>query len=104
MVGTITYKAPHRSKGSPWFNKSFVAKRNLLAVDPKFQKRGIASHLIRLTEIIGKKPGATEISFDTVENHQILLNFYKKNHSRFIENVNWGSTNYLSVIYSNRLV
>ena len=104
IVGTITFKAPHRSKGSPWFNKPYVAKRNLLAVDPEFQKRGIASHLIRLTEIIAKKHGATEIAFDTAESHQILLNFYKKNHYRFIENVKWGSTNYLSVIYSKRLV
>lgn len=103
IIGTITFKAPHKSRGSKWFNKSYVAKRNLLAVSPEKQKKGIAAHLIKLTELIAKNHGAEEIAFDTAEGHKTLLNFYKKNNYRYIETVKWKDTNYNSVVYSKNL-
>lgn len=103
IIGTITFKATHKSRGSKWFNKGYVAKRNLLAVSPEKQKKGIATHLIKLTELIARKHGAEEIAFDTAEGHITLLNFYKKHNYRYIETVKWKDTNYNSVIYSKQL-
>lgn len=104
MVATISFKPTHKCRGSNWFNKPYVAKRNQLAVLPEYQQKGIASHLIKLTEIIAKNHGAEEIAVDTAENNTTLFNYYKKNNYRFIENVKWKNTNYNSVIYSKNLI
>jgi predicted N-acetyltransferase YhbS len=104
IIATITFKPPHRTKGSNWFKKPYVAKRNMLAVLPEFQNKGIAKHLIKLTEVIAKLHGAEEIAIDTAEQNKTLFNFYKKNNYRFIEKTNWEKTNYISVIYSKNLM
>lgn len=104
IIATVTLKPTHKTKGSNWYKKSYVAKRNLLAVDPEYQKKGIASHLIKLTEIIAKNIGAEEIAIDTAENNTTLFAYYNKNNYRFIEYIDWESTNYRSVIYSKSLI
>lgn len=104
IIGTVTYKAPHKTKGCKWYKKSYVAKRNLLAVAPEYQKQGIASHLIRLSELIAIKHGAEEIAIDTAENNNTLINYYNNNNYRYIETVKWENTNYKSVVYSKKLV
>ena len=37
IVGTIAFYPPHRSDGSPWFERPDVAKFGQFAVDPPFQ-------------------------------------------------------------------
>ena len=103
IIGTITYKPPWKCKGSPWYRKKDVAKFNQLAVDPNVQQKGIGGELLELTESIAKAHGAKELALDTSENAVGLIEYYKKRGYRFIEFVNWNSTNYRSVIMSKTL-
>lgn len=104
IIGTITFKAAHKTKGCDWYNKPYVAKRNLLAVAPEFQRQRIAIHLIKLTEIIALEHGAEEVAVDTAENNTTLFSFYNKNQYRYIETIKWKGTNYNSVVYSKKLI
>lgn len=104
IIGTITYKAPNKTKGCRWYNKERVAKFNLLAVSPEYQKQGIANHLIKICEKIALSHGAEELALDTAENNSALINYYSSRSYRFIETVEWKNTNYKSVVYSKKLV
>lgn len=103
IIGTITYKSPHKTKGSKWYKKGSVAKFNMLAVAPGYQKQGIANHLITVCEQIALKHGARELALDTAENNTALIDYYSRRNYRFIETVKWRDTNYASVVYSKRL-
>ncbi len=103
IVGTITYYESQYSIGTPFLESEGISHFGQLAVDPEFQNQGIATELIKYTEIFAQQDGAIELALDTAEPAQHLIDWYKKLGYRFIEYCDWEMTNYRSVIMSKRL-
>jgi ribosomal protein S18 acetylase RimI-like enzyme len=102
-VGTITYYTCARTCGSPWLDRPDVAHFGQLAVDPAVQGRGLGTRLIATAEARARCDGAREIALDTAESAGHLIAWYERLGYRFVEYVDWGVTNYRSVVMSKRL-
>ena len=100
IIGTITYYPPSVVRGSPWLNRHDVALFGQLAVEPRLQRRGIASRLVDHVENVAHNDGAVELALDTAEPATHLIEWYAKLGYRFIEYVQWDVTNYRSVVMS----
>jgi GNAT superfamily N-acetyltransferase len=103
IVGTRTIKPPWRTKGSPWFNRRDVCKANQFAVDPGLQSKGIGEHFNQIGEYLAAVTGAKELACDTSEHAKGVIDYHLKRGYRFIEYVNWKTTNYRSVVMSKRV-
>ncbi|MCA1758010.1 MAG: GNAT family N-acetyltransferase [Bacteroidales bacterium] len=103
IVGTLTIKPPWRTKGSPWFNRRDVCKSNQFAVDPDLQSKGIGSQLMQTGEYLAAVTGAKELACDTSEHAKEVIDYHLKRGFRFIEYVNWKTTNYRSVVMSKKV-
>jgi ribosomal protein S18 acetylase RimI-like enzyme len=103
IVGTITYYPPGRTNGSAWLNSPDVGEIGQLAVDPGFQRRGIATRLVGAAERLGTEAGVSELALDTAEQADHLITWYERLGFRFIEHVDWDVTNYRSVVMSKTL-
>lgn len=103
IVGTIAFYPPHRSDGSPWFERPDVAKFGQFAVDPPFQKQGIGSLMTEAIETEARAVGAGELALDTAEPATALISWYGRRGYRFIEYAQWGGKRYRSAILSKRL-
>jgi GNAT superfamily N-acetyltransferase len=100
IVGTICFRAPSESGGSPWYDRSDVASLGQFCVDPEFQGRGIGTRLLNLAEERARECGAAEIALDTSEDALHLIELYAANGYRVVEWVKWEEVNYRSVIMS----
>lgn len=104
IVATASLYSPRPSDVSSWYNNDFVAKFGQFAVLPELQKYGIGSKLMDILENDAQKiEGVTELALDTAETAYHLINFYKKRGYKFKETINWGMTNYDSVVLSKTL-
>jgi GNAT superfamily N-acetyltransferase len=101
IVGCISYKPPHVTKGSPWYK---LSKFNQLAVSPEYQNRGIAAKLLAITECLAKLDHASELALDTAEEAENLILYYNRKGFRFIEYIQWPRTNYRSVVLSKSIM
>ena len=100
MVGTIVFKDPAHTRGTPWFERGDVASFSQLAVEPWLQGRGIGGLLIRTAERRAVETGAVEIALSTPEPASELLAMYTHKGYRTVEHMNWAGTNYRSAIMS----
>lgn len=103
MIGTISYYAPGRKGGTPWYDRTDVAKFGQFAVEPKYQQAGVGGLLLTHVEKLAAEQMAKELALDTAEGAAHLIRFYTKRGYRFIEYAQWKSTNYRSVILSKPL-
>lgn len=100
LVGTILFKHATRTSGSPWLNQPQVASLAQLAVIPEWQGTGLGARLMELAERRAAETGAVEIALDTAEPAEHLVALYRRRGYRLVEHVQWGHTNYRSVIMS----
>ncbi|ARP80730.1 GNAT family N-acetyltransferase [Bordetella genomosp. 8] len=102
-VGTVLFKPPERTRGSPWLERPEVAGVAQLAVDPVLQKHGLGARLMALVEARALASGAREIALDTAEPATHLRRWYASLGYRFVEYVQWKHANYRSVVLSKEL-
>ncbi|CAM3525634.1 Acetyltransferase [Bordetella sputigena] len=102
-AGTVLFKPPAHTGGSPWLERPDVAGVAQLAVDPDLQKRGLGARLMALVEARAVACGASEIALDTAEPAAHLRRWYTSRGYRFIEYVQWKHANYRSVVLSKAL-
>ncbi|MTI48135.1 GNAT family N-acetyltransferase [Sporosalibacterium faouarense] len=104
IISTISIYTPKPSDNCKWYSNDFVAKIGQFAVLPELQRFGIGSRMMSLIEDEAKKmDGIKEIALDTAETAYHLIDYYKSRRYRYIETINWGVTNYNSVVLSKTL-
>ncbi|MCR9071196.1 MAG: GNAT family N-acetyltransferase [Alphaproteobacteria bacterium] len=104
LVGTVTlYPAGLPAVACDWYRRGDVAILSQFAVDPSLQARGIGRRMIAALEDRARAVGASEIALDTAEPATHLVDWYTRLGFRFIEYVQWGHTNYRTVILSKSL-
>lgn len=103
IVGTITFHPPSQIGHAPWLDRTDVAHFGQLAVDPRYQKRGIGSLLIATSESEAVIDKACEIALDTAEPARHLIDWYARLGYRIVETTRWDVTHYKSVIMSKKL-
>ncbi len=103
LVGTITFKRTVTNEGCEWYRRQDVAYCGQLGVDPELQGHGVGSLLMDLVEERAWRAGATEIALDTSERAEDLIAWYERRRYRVVENVDWATTNYRSVVLSKNL-
>jgi predicted N-acetyltransferase YhbS len=102
-IGTVLFKSPERTRGSPWLDRPDVAGIAQLAVEPALQRSGLGSRLMQAAETRARECGAREIALDTAEPAEHLVSWYASRGYRFIEYVQWKHANYRSVVMSKAL-
>lgn len=103
IVGIITLADCQRTYGSPFYDRPDVASFGQFAVRTVHQRRGIGSTLLKFVEQRAQKIGAAELALDTSEFATHLISLYEKKGYRFVEHVQWKSTNYRSVILTKTM-
>ncbi len=104
IAGTVTlYPVLTTTSDCPWYRQPGVFSFGQFAVDPPFQGRGIGTRLIHHLEAEALALGASELALDTAEGATDLIRWYEKLGFRFIETMEWGNTNYRSMILSKSL-
>lgn len=104
LVGTICYYDQRRYESEPsWYGEDNVCHFGQFAVDPQLQRSGIGALLLSEVErrAIGDKK--TEMSCDTAEKADHLIEYYRKRGLRAIGYHQWPHAKYKSVILSKRL-
>ncbi len=104
VVGTIVFKDPGHTAGTPWFDRADVASFSQLAVEPWLQGRGIGGLLIRTAEQAAADSGAAHIALSTPEPAAELVAMYRHKGYEVVERTQWPGTNYQSVIMSKAIV
>lgn len=101
IVATVTlYPDNGPDPGCAWYGTPGVFSFGQFAVHPSCQRMGLGSRLIDHLEKESLALGARELALDTAEGAEHLIRWYQARGFRFIEHVNWGNTNYRSVILS----
>ena len=100
LVGTILFRPAARTGGSPWLDRPEVASLAQFAVAPEWQGARLGARLMDLAERRAAETGAEEIALDTAEPAEHLVALYARRGYRLVEHVQWGHTNYRSVIMS----
>jgi GNAT superfamily N-acetyltransferase len=104
IVGTILL-LPHGTQAYDCdYRRPGVAVASQFAVDPPSQGRGIGSALMRRVEERARELGATELAVDTAVPAQHLVALYERWGYVRVDEVQWGDTNYRSIILAKRLV
>jgi GNAT superfamily N-acetyltransferase len=103
IIATITFNMPDKTDGAPWYDRPEVAHFQQFAVEPKFQRHGIGTRIMKFIEDYARKKGVIELALDTSEKATHLIDWYKKLGYRFIGYADWDETNYRSVIMSKTL-
>jgi GNAT superfamily N-acetyltransferase len=104
IVGTIKYSPPGRGRGSPWMLRPEVAHISQFGVERTLQRQGIGDLLMDHVEAFARNNGDVELALDTAKPAVHLIRWYRRRGYRFIEEVDWEITNYVSVVMSKRLV
>jgi len=103
IIATITYSRHPHKDSCKWDKQSHVATYGQFAVEPEFQNTGIGNKLMLFMEELAKRDGVTELSVNTSEKAEDLINFYKKRGYREVGQVKWAAVNYRSVILSKKI-
>lgn len=103
IVGIVTLSEVDSTRGSPFYDRDGVASFGQFAVRPSHQGRGIGTKLLSLVEDRAREKGVQELALDTSERATQLIAMYQAKGFRFIEYVQWSSTNYRSLVFSKTL-
>lgn len=103
LVGTITFANQTATRGCAWYDRPSVASFHQFAVDPAMQGQGIGRMLLSKVESEALALGAEEIALDTAEWAYHLIQMYLAAGYRFVDEAQWETTNYRSVILSKNL-
>jgi predicted N-acetyltransferase YhbS len=104
IVATVTlYPITAADGPCEWYRKEGVHYFGQFAVRPDLQGRGLGRSLVRRMEEEAAKRGADELALDTAEPARHLREWYERLGFREVEMVQFGSTNYRSVILSKSL-
>ena len=103
IVGTISWYLPRADAGTPYYRRGDVAHFGQFAVEPAMQGRGIGNILLETAENCARDAGVRFMGLDTAEGATHLLNYYLRHGYETVEHVQWGSTNYRSVVMGKRL-
>ncbi len=104
LLGTALLLPPScRASHCEWYDRPDVAVLSQFAVEPRLQRRGWGSELIRHLEARARELGAAELSIDTAEGAAHLIALYERRGYRHIGYAQWEHTNYRSVLLSKRL-
>jgi GNAT superfamily N-acetyltransferase len=100
MIGTITWYRTFDHERPLWYRRDDVAFFGQFAVEPELQGLGIGNRLLHLAEEAAAEMGFREMALDTSERAIHLIDYYARHGYRFVEHVQWRSTNYRSVVMS----
>ncbi len=104
LVGTITCKSEDIGDNTPdWYRRPEVWIVTQFAVLPEFKSRGIGHMLMNAAESHVLAQGGREVALDTAEGAKHLIRMYRRRGYRMVGKVDWGATNYVSVLMSKRL-
>lgn len=103
IVGIVTLAEIASTRGSPFCNRNDVASFGQFAVRSGHQGRGIGATLLALVEERAWEKGVKELALDTSERATHLIAMYEAKGFRFIEYLQWGDTNYRSMVLSKTL-
>lgn len=103
LVGTVTLYPPRPDHMVAWYRNPNVYYFGQFGVSPELQKQGIGLRLLQAVEAGARDRGAAEIACDTAEGAEHLRAWYTREGYRFIEQMDWPETNYVSVVLSKRL-
>jgi len=110
LVGTITLRFSQDPKPNAqrptlpaWYTKPGIMIFGQFAVEPALQSTGLGSQLLQLVENRAKELQARELACDTAEGAAHLTDFYQKRGYRKVDEVQWETVNYKSVILSKTL-
>jgi predicted N-acetyltransferase YhbS len=103
IVGTVLFRPPSLTRGSPWLDRPDIASMGQLAVEPGLQETGLGTRLMEWVEARAQACGAKEVALDTAEQAEHLRSWYASRGYRFIEFAQWAHANYRSVIMSKPL-
>ncbi len=101
LIGTLTFMAPGQCwPGTPWYRRPDVAVIGQFGVHPDDQRRGVGSLLLREAERMAERCGASELALDTAEGADHLIDWYRRQGYRIVEQAQWENKTYRSVIMS----
>ena len=105
VVGTIMYYGPGSDHPAEcaYYQRQQIAVFGQFAVEPALQKTGIGRQLMKHVENRASEEGALEICCDTAEGATHLVEWYRRMGYAVVDTVDWGPTNYLSVVLSKPL-
>lgn len=104
IVATVTLYPDGVADGPcEWYRRTGVHYFGQFAVRPDLQGLGLGRRLVNLMEEEAARRGAEELALDTAEPARHLREWYDRLGYREVELVQWGSTNYRSVILSKSL-
>jgi GNAT superfamily N-acetyltransferase len=107
ILGTIVLGHPgaktHHHACPDWYRRPDVATFEQFAVEPSRQRQGIGSLLLNWAETRAAELGAAEIACDTSEHAAHLIGLYTTRGYRMVDRVQWGSTNYRSIVLSKAI-
>lgn len=103
LIGTVTIKESKDSGDPEWYLKDGVWIVTQFAVLPSFQSQGIGSRLMEAAERYVFDQEGVECALDTAEGATHLIDYYAKRGYRKVGTVDWGGTNYVSVVMSKRI-
>jgi ribosomal protein S18 acetylase RimI-like enzyme len=105
IIATVLYHGPQKKISShPRYFEPNTATFGQLCVHPDFQNRGLATSLIAFIETLAANDMAENITIDTAENNEYLINFYCNLGYAVVDYVNWETTNYRSAFLRKNLV
>ena len=103
LLGTVVFRGPGGSKGTPHFERADVATLGQFAVSPHRQGQGIGVALMAHVEERARAIGAEHLALDTSEGAAHLIAWYERRGFRALEVAQWKGKTYRSVIMSKAL-
>ena len=104
IVGTITLYAPDTASASRHYRDARIAGVGQLAVDPRFQGRGVGGALLRLAEDWARHQGYARLALDTPEPASHLIDYYRRQGFRSEEVLQFPGRSYRSVVFARTLL
>lgn len=104
IVGTILFQDAESTSGCPWYGLPGVASAHQFAVEPLFQGMGLGRRLLDLAERRARETGAREIALDTAEGAAHRIAKCQRRGYRFVDRVQWETTNDRSVVMSKEIL
>lgn len=104
IIGTITMYHARPGNGHPYYERPGLVYFGQFGVDPAYQGYGVARRLYQTVEDRARSIGAAEIALDTAETAHDLIATYRRWGFEIVDEADWNSTNYRSVIMAKPLI